>query len=204
MRYLKQSTAATVRIGPFVDDTDGKTAETGLTIAQANVRLSKNGGDMAQKNDTTSCTHDEIGYYSCPLNATDTGTLGHLRIMASISGALPVWEDYTILSANVYDSLIGGGDSLDVNVSTQEDIDFGATQKASIATALLGSEVENSKDLKSVLRLMFAALTGKKAITRTAAGAGTITFRDSADTKNRISATIVDNERTAVTLDSTD
>jgi len=40
MLFLKQSTAVTVKIGPFLDDTDGKTAETGLTIAQADVRLS--------------------------------------------------------------------------------------------------------------------------------------------------------------------
>ena len=50
MLYLKADTAVTLKIGPFLDDSDGKTAETGLTIAQADVRLSKNGGDIAQKN----------------------------------------------------------------------------------------------------------------------------------------------------------
>ena len=35
MRYLKQSTAVTVKIGPFVDATDGVTAETALGIAAA-------------------------------------------------------------------------------------------------------------------------------------------------------------------------
>ena len=56
--YLKQSTSVTIMLGPFVDEDDGKTAETGLTIAQADVRLSKNGGNMAQKTESTSCTHD--------------------------------------------------------------------------------------------------------------------------------------------------
>ena len=42
--FLKQSTAYTFRFGPFLDDTDGKTAETGLTISQADIRLSKGGG----------------------------------------------------------------------------------------------------------------------------------------------------------------
>jgi hypothetical protein len=64
MIFLKQSTAYTPLIGPFLDETDGKTAETALTIAQADVRLSKNGGNMAQKNEATSCTHDELGYYT--------------------------------------------------------------------------------------------------------------------------------------------
>ena len=45
--YLKQSTAATLALGPFVDATDGVTAETGLTISQADVRLSKNGASLS-------------------------------------------------------------------------------------------------------------------------------------------------------------
>ena len=53
MLFLKQSTAVTVKIGPFVDEDDGKTAETGLTISQADVRLTKNGGNMAQKNESS-------------------------------------------------------------------------------------------------------------------------------------------------------
>ncbi len=105
--YLKQSTAATVKLGPFVDSTDGNTAETGLTISQADVRLSKNGGDLAQKNDATACTHDELGVYDCPLNTTDTNTLGRLQLYVHEAGALPVWATYMVIPANVYDSLFG-------------------------------------------------------------------------------------------------
>ena len=32
--FLKQSTAVDILLGPFLDDNDGKTAETGLTIEQ--------------------------------------------------------------------------------------------------------------------------------------------------------------------------
>lgn len=113
--FLKQSTSATVLIGPFLDDADGKTAETALTISQADVLLSKNGGALAQKNDTNSATHDASGYYACALNSTDTGTLGRLRLCVSESGALPVWHTFTILPANVYDSIIGGSDNLQVD-----------------------------------------------------------------------------------------
>ena len=45
-RLLKQSTAYIFRIGPFLDDGDGKTAETGLSIAQADIQISKTGGAM--------------------------------------------------------------------------------------------------------------------------------------------------------------
>ena len=115
MMLLKQGTAATVVLGPFVDETDGHTAETGLTISQADVRLSKNGGAFAQKNDTNACSHMENGYYSCQLDATDTGTLGRLVVAVSKSGALPVWKEFMVVPANVYDALVGGSDRLEVD-----------------------------------------------------------------------------------------
>jgi len=107
MILLKQSTAVDVLIGPFVDDTDGNTVEDGLTISQADVRLSKNGANMAQKNDSDACAHDELGYYACPLDATDTNTLGVLKIMVHESGALPVFADCMVVTANVWDTLCG-------------------------------------------------------------------------------------------------
>jgi len=113
--WLKQSTAATIKIGPFVDDTDGKTPETGLSIGQADIRISKNGGNFAQTNNSAGATHDENGYYDVPLDATDTNTLGRLRVAISVSGALPVWRDFIVLPANVYDSLVGGSDYLKVD-----------------------------------------------------------------------------------------
>lgn len=102
---LKQSTAVTVKLGPFVDSTDGVTAETALTISQADVRLSKAGGDYAQKSESSAATHDELGEYDVDLDTTDTATLGPLRLMVQESGALPVWRDFVVMPANVYDSL---------------------------------------------------------------------------------------------------
>lgn len=106
--WLKQSTAVTVMLGPFVDDSDGNTAETALTIAQADVRLSKNGANIAQKTDATSCTHDEIGIYSCPLDATDTNTLGILSLIVHEAGSLHVRHDFLVLPADVYAALVSG------------------------------------------------------------------------------------------------
>lgn len=108
MRILLAGGTPTIVLGPFVDDTDGKTAETALTIAQAAVRLSKNGAAFAQKNDATGCTHMENGYYSCPLNATDLNTAGVLTVAVAASGALPVRQDYTVLLAAAYNALVAG------------------------------------------------------------------------------------------------
>ena len=105
--FLKQSTATTIKMGPFVDDTDGKSAETALTITQSDIRLSKNGGAFAQKSDASSASHDENGYYAVALSAADTDTAGVLRVAIYKSGALPVWRDLVVIPAHIYDCQFG-------------------------------------------------------------------------------------------------
>jgi hypothetical protein len=105
-RWLKQSTSFTFRIGPFVDSTDGVTAETALTIAQTDIQISKNGGAFAQTSASPTTTHDADGWYQCPLTATDTNTLGPLTVQIVMAGALPVWEHFMVVPANVYESII--------------------------------------------------------------------------------------------------
>lgn len=103
--FLKQSTAYTFRFGPFLDDTDGKTAETGLTISQADIRLSKGGQNFAQKNESSTSLHDEIGFYIVALDATDTNTCGELLVACHESGALPVFKTFQVLEEAIYDAL---------------------------------------------------------------------------------------------------
>ncbi len=116
--YLAANTAVDVLIGPFVDETDGKTAETALTLSQADIKLSKNGQALAQKNDNTAAAHDANGYYNCELDATDTNTEGTLTLIVHESGALPVRHDFMVISQAAYASIVGAKDSgyMDVNV----------------------------------------------------------------------------------------
>lgn len=116
MIELKQNTAVNIVLGPFVDATDRSTPETALTISQADVRLSKAGGAFAQKNDATSASHMEAGYYLVPLNATDTNTLGPVKVAVGEAGALQVWDDIAVVSAAYYDMKYGTT-PLPVNVS---------------------------------------------------------------------------------------
>jgi hypothetical protein len=117
MRLLKQSTATTLLIGPFLDATDGVTAETALTISQADVLLWKEGGTtLAQKNESTAATHRSNGLYTCPVNTTDTNTLGTLIVSVAESGALPIRQDYLVVPANIYDSWVLGTDLQQVDV----------------------------------------------------------------------------------------
>lgn len=110
MQFLKQSTAVTFRAGPFVDRTDGYTFEAGETIAQADIQISKNGGAFAQTSaGSPTTTYDAKGHYQLPLTTTDTNTLGLLRVMIDkTANCLPVWHDFMVVPANVYESLITG------------------------------------------------------------------------------------------------
>lgn len=105
MRYLKQSTSVDVGIGPFLDETDGKTAETALTITQPDIRLKKNGGAWAQKAAAQTLSHEENGWYELTLDTTDTDTCGILLVAVHESGALPVWCEFHVLEEAIYDAL---------------------------------------------------------------------------------------------------
>lgn len=116
--WLKQSTSVDVPVGPFLDDTDGKTAETGLTITQPDVRLKKNNGNWAQKAAAQTLTHEEAGWYEVTLDATDTNTLGVLVVAIHEAGALPVWREFMVVPANVWDSYLGA-DRLEVALTAE-------------------------------------------------------------------------------------
>lgn len=131
--WLKQSTSVTLIFGPMVSATDGVTPQTAMSIPQAEVRLSKNGGAYAQKNDATAAAHTEEGNYTVVLNATDTGTLGVMRASIYVAGALPAWRDFMIVPANVYDSMFGASKLL-VSVN---DLQAGAITAAGIASGAL-------------------------------------------------------------------
>lgn len=132
MIWLKQSTSVTIKMGPFLDSTDGVTEEIALTISQADIRLSKNGGNITQSNNATGGTHDELGYYDIPLNTTDTNTLGALLVSIHESGALPVWEKFMIAPANVWDSFFGA-DKLQVDITQIGDNTQSATDLKNFA-----------------------------------------------------------------------
>jgi hypothetical protein len=143
-KMLKQSTATTILLGPFVDSTDGNTAETALTITQSDVLVWKEGGtSLNAKNDATAATHRSIGYYTVPLDATDTNTLGQLIVAVHESGALPVRHDFLVVKDHVYDTFTGS-DFLQVDVKQIASTGNAATQLANIAGTMEKGTVDDS------------------------------------------------------------
>ena len=119
--WLRQSTTVIVAFGPALDKTDGVTLEVGLSSAMdhasTGIRLSKNGAVKADRSDSTAPAYDAMGDYRITLNATDTATLGTLRlIFEEAATCLPIWADFMVVPANVWDSLFGS-DKLEVDLT---------------------------------------------------------------------------------------
>lgn len=134
MLLLKQSTTITLKLGPFLDKTDGVSEETGLTPA---VEVSKNGAAFAARNSATGVSHDAEGWYEVELDSTDTNTLGRLQVKAQSSTVhLPVWHEFTVVVANTYDSLISGTDTLNAT------LDFTVVLPSSPITDTVGAALK--------------------------------------------------------------
>lgn len=133
---LRQSTASQeIPLGPFVDSTDGNTAETGLTIANTDIKIQKAGGTTQTNKNSGGATHIATGDYYAVLDATDTDTVGPTRVKVHVAGALPVWLDCHVYEEAVYDDLFaasaGGylkpttaGRTLDVASTGEAGVDF--------------------------------------------------------------------------------
>lgn len=137
-QILKQSTAVDVLIGPFVDLTDGATAE---TAESPSVKLSKNGQTLAAKNDVTTPVHDADGYYNCELDATDTNTVGTMVLtVAASANALPVRHEFQVIEEAIYDALIAASAAgFDANQRVDVGEVLGTAQTAGDIMGTLGA-----------------------------------------------------------------
>ena len=127
MQFLKESTnSQNVLLGPFVASADGNTQQTGLTIANTDIKLWKEGGTTLPSA-SLSATHIASGVYFTTLNSTDTNTKGKLTAYVHVSPALPVWKEFMVLPANVYDSLVSASDFLQVDTHQLTGASVGST-----------------------------------------------------------------------------
>ena len=135
MRFLKQSVAATVTVGPAVVGTTGGTLvspTTGLTAATVDeIGVYKAGGtSLVSSSGSTTFVHRAGGKYTLTFTTGMVDTLGPLNFyLRDDSACLPVDHEFMVLPANAYDSLVAGSDKLAVDLdqiggSSQSQIDL--------------------------------------------------------------------------------
>ena len=129
MRFLKTNTAVIVTVGPFYDRTDGVTIEGALTISNERITLVADTDAGAAPTvildnvtGATTGTSNDLNYLSTnagimqlELTAANTNRLGRM-ILSVTDGAnhVPVFHEFTVLPANVYESLFLGVEWLEV------------------------------------------------------------------------------------------
>ena len=106
--FLRQSTSRIVRVGKFVDVTDGLTPETGITLGAADQAEALKAGGGASI-DISAATFAAVtgadGYYDLTLTTGFTDTVGDLLIAISDdSVCLPVEATFQVIEENVYDA----------------------------------------------------------------------------------------------------
>lgn len=157
MPFLRQSTSQVILFGPCLDITNGVTEETALTLAQADMRLSKDGGAFAQKSAAGNATHDSDGWYSTTLSTTDTATVGELILnVHQPANMLPVWQRWWVIEEAVYDAMYGAaaegplqgttaGNTLDVNATGEAGLDLDNTSGTIAAAQIATDAITNAK-----------------------------------------------------------
>ena len=101
MQLLKQSTAATVLVGPVLDSA-------GLAITTAVIgdfQLTKNGSTAALASPATA-THSHNGNYLIALSTGNTDTAGQLVITVNNAAQAMGTHRYTVLIASVFDAIV--------------------------------------------------------------------------------------------------
>ena len=121
MRFLRQNTATRVTVGPFIDKTDAFTPEIALTATNEAITFIVDDagvptlvidttatGSGVGNNDLVHIVNDNAGYYDFELTATQTNYVGRAVLSIQyLTDHLPVFHEFMIVPANVYDSFFG-------------------------------------------------------------------------------------------------
>jgi hypothetical protein len=100
MHLLKQSTAATVIVGPVLDSAGAAVT----TAVVGDFRIAKEGSSAVLSGATV--THDANGYYLIALTSTNTNTVGRLAIYSNNTAQSMGTTRFTVLLPSVYDAIV--------------------------------------------------------------------------------------------------
>jgi hypothetical protein len=113
---LRQSTAnQVIPLGVFLDNSDGFTPKTELTISNTDIKLWKAGATSLANKESGGATHMDGGVYRATLSANDTSDDGPLVMFVHVLDALPVRVECEVLPAALYDAWQAG--TLPANVT---------------------------------------------------------------------------------------
>ena len=150
--WIKQATATTVNLGPFVKIADGSLEEA-PTVANVDVVIIKH-------SDTSAATHVHIvpaasgsnndmvlvdnAMFNLELTTTDTNTAGRFDVTAIYTGCYPVFDSFMVVGEDRYDSL--------TDVATVQDV-WAELTSGIAATGSIGKQLVDNVDTATSSRL---------------------------------------------------
>jgi hypothetical protein len=148
MRYLRQGTDTKVTVGPFIDllgivpevaltATNEKLTMTVDVAGVPTLLLDTNATASGGVNDLVHITNDDAGYYSLELvGATELADVGRASLCITYAtDHLPVFHEFEIVPANVYDAL-RGTDKLTVDTVELNSVAASAAKLEKSASAI--------------------------------------------------------------------
>ena len=111
--WAKQSTAATLIVGPILDSTGAE--YTGAVIGD--LSISKNGGTLTALAAAATLTHIANGQYTLVMTTGNLDTLGRAQITCNKSTYQMPPTGLVVVPAMVFDSLVLGTDVLQSDVT---------------------------------------------------------------------------------------
>ncbi len=154
MLLLKQSTEVKVRIGCAVAIADGITPVTTLDLSAADeAELLKHNGAATVDISGAACAAIAScdGWYDLTLTTGHTDTLGLLTVAVNDDSlCLPIWHEFMVVPANVWDSLFGS-DRLQVHAAeiTAGLITAAAIASGAITAAKIAADAIDASALKA-------------------------------------------------------
>jgi hypothetical protein len=133
--WAKQSTAATLIVGPILDSTGAE--YTSAVIGD--LSISKNGGTLTALAGAADLTHIANGQYTLVMTTGNLDTLGRVQITCNKSTYQMPPIGLVVVPAMVFDSMVLGTDRFDTNVTHVADTaqtaqDIGANVDVAVST----------------------------------------------------------------------
>jgi hypothetical protein len=153
--WAKQSTAATLIVGPILDSTGAE--YTSAVIGD--LSISKNGGTLTAMASAATLTHIANGQYTLVTTTGNLDTLGRAQITCNKSTYQMPPVNLMVVPANVYDSMVLGTDALDVSA-----IQFAGQTITAAAGVTVPSSIASPTNITSASGITLAATTHTGAV----------------------------------------
>lgn len=117
MAWLRQSTATTVEFGPFVQVSDGYSYIPTTLSMPTTTPVQFKRADGAVTGMAAAGVLLVPGWMQLPVGAADTAVIGRLIArVGNVTNNLPVWREFEVVPAEIYDSYFTTTVRLPVNV----------------------------------------------------------------------------------------